>query len=107
MKFLLLSLFSLGLLPVYSSTFVEDIRLNASYTTACTAFDKGYLTEDQKNELIIEAYISWNDEYKGNKKARIAQTQQMFRWAGDRRECLQDLENYIHENIYPELKGTI
>ena len=48
MKFLLLSLFSLGLLPAYSTSFDDDIRLNASYSIACKALDKGYLTEDQK-----------------------------------------------------------
>ena len=53
----------------------------------------------------ISLHFEWS--YFCNKKARVDQTQQMFRWAGDKRECLQDLENYIHENIYPELKGTI
>ena len=84
----------------------NTIRFVGKYQIVCKAFDKGYLTKDQKNELLIEAFIKFDDNYNGTKYARKQATREIFTGFGNiknRPECLNDLETYIKKNIYPEL----
>ena len=64
MKRLLLPLLVTLALPAAANTIRNSVIFDGKYQIVCKAFDKGYLTKDQKNELLIEAYIKYDDNYK-------------------------------------------
>ena len=106
MKRLILPLLAALALPTAANAVSRNtIRFNGKKQIVCKAFDKGYLTKDQKNELLIEAYIKYDDNYKGTKYDRKQATREIFYRFGqrDNPECLNDLETYIKVNIYLEL----
>ena len=93
-------------LPTEANANVKNnVRFEGKYQIVCKAFDKGYLTKDQKNDLLIEAYIKYDDNYIGTKYDRKRATREIFTRFGKKilPECLNDLETYIKENIYPGL----
>ena len=64
MKRLLLPLLAALALPTAVNANVRNsIRFDGKYQIVCDAFDKGFLTKDQKNELLIEAYIKYDDNF--------------------------------------------
>tara|TARA_B100001121_G_scaffold257531_1_gene235823 strand:+ start:208 stop:528 length:321 start_codon:yes stop_codon:yes gene_type:complete len=106
MKRLLLPLLAALALPTAAyANYGNSARFNGKYQIVCNAFDKGYLTKDQKNELLIEAYIKYDDNFKGTKYHKKRAIREIFTSFGkkNRPECLSDLETYIKENIYPGL----
>ena len=106
-KLLLLVLISFSSIPANATAYgnyMDDARFNGKHSITCKAYNKGYLTKDQKNDLLIEAYNNWNDGYNGNKLKRIKATESMFRIVTYKnKECMEDLKTYIKENIYPEI----
>tara|TARA_B100000886_G_scaffold301885_1_gene231636 strand:+ start:683 stop:1003 length:321 start_codon:yes stop_codon:yes gene_type:complete len=106
MKRLLLPLLALFTFPtvVSASPYLNTLEFNSKVSVICDAFNKEYLTKDQRNDLLIDAYISFDDNYKGTKATRIKSTRNIFSKALYKGECLRDLETYVIENIYPELK---
>ena len=106
MRKLLIPLLAAIALPTAANAVPRNtIRFDGKKQIVCKAFDKGYLTKDQKNELLIEAYIKYDDNFKGTKYDRKQATREIFSRFGQRNnpKCLNDLETYIKENIYPEL----
>ena len=111
MKRLLLPLLAALALPtaVNASPYLNTLKFTSKASVICDAFDKEYLTIDQKNDLLIDAYISFDDNFRGTKLTRIKATRNIFSTAIlldllNKEECLRDLETYVIENIYPELK---
>ena len=106
MRKLLITLIAALTLPtaVNANTTLNDVRFNGSYSIVCKAFNKKYLNKNQKNELIIEAYENWNDNFRGDKISRIIATRKIFKLDRYKKQkCLNDLKTFVKENIYPEL----
>ena len=106
-KLLLLVLISFSSIPANATAYgnyMDDAKFDGKHSITCKAYNKGYLTKDQKNELLIEAFNNWNDGYNGNKLERIKATKRRFsKVTYLNQECMEDLKTYIKKNIYPEI----
>ena len=94
-KLLLLVLISFSSIPANATAYgnyMDDAKFDGKHSITCKAYNKGYLTKDQKNELLIEAYKNWNDGYNGNKLKRIKATKQIF-----------DKASYINQECTPNI----
>ena len=100
MKRLLLPLLAALALPLEPIFAFENIGTNAElkgkHENTCEAYDRGYLTIEQRDQLLIEAYDSWDEEYKGNRRERFKEIESEIRYRKySYPNCFEALEKYI------------
>ena len=98
MKRLLLPLLAAFALPLEPShAFLLERALEGKIYTACEAHKRGYLTSEQRDELLIEAYEHWNDQVDFNRAKRFKIIEEGLNWRKEFKypNCFQELEKYI------------
>ena len=79
MKRLLLPLLAALALPnAVNASPLNTLKFTSKGSVICDAFDKEYLTIDQRNDLLINAYIGFDDNFRATKLTRIKATRNIF-----------------------------